>query len=137
MKNPPSSAQKSKGEFISHEIKLEPHEINTINFFVELGEIVEQIPPSNTKHASRPDIFMRSLAWEMKSPKSNSEEAFTRLFYRSLRQSSNIILDLRRLKSTDTKIIKLAEKLYRQSRKAKNLLIITKMSQLTKYHKKR
>lgn len=137
MKNSPPSPHPAYGNYISHNIKLEPQEILTIKFFLELGEDVEQIPPSNTPHVRRPDFIMQNLAWEMKSPTSSSPKAFTYLFYKSLRQSTNVIFDLRRLKSTDTQIIKLADKLFNNSRTIKNMLIITKKSELLNFHKKR
>lgn len=135
MKNPSPSPQSSQGKFISCNVKLEPHEIDTINFFVNLGELVEQILPSNTKYTSRPDIFMRGLAWEMKSPTSSNANALSHLFYKAVQQSPNIIFDLRRLKSQNTATA-LLKKLFHNSRQAKNLLIITQQSKLLEFHKK-
>lgn len=137
MKNPSPSPQSSQGKFISCNVKLEPHEIDTINFLVSLGKTVEQISPSNTPHNSQPDIFMDQLVWEMKSPTSTSLKSIEQLFYRATRQSPNVIFDLRRLKIPENKVIQLLEKLLLNSRKAKNLLIITKSSQLLDFRQKR
>lgn len=130
----PLQSQHIRGKFISHNIKLELHEIKTINFFLDRGEDVEQIPPSNTKHTSRPDIFMHSLAWEIKSPTSSNLNALSHLFYKAVQQSPNIIFDLRRLKLQDASMFLI--KLFQSSRRAKNLLIITYDAKLLKLHKK-
>lgn len=137
MNNSPPTPPNSCGIFVSHGIKLEPHEIDTISFLVSLGKVVEQIPPSNTPHNSQPDIFMDQLVWEMKSPTSTSLKSIEQLFYRAMRQSPNVIFDLRRLKIPENKVIRLLEKLILNSRKAKNLLIITKPSQLLEFRQKR
>lgn len=127
-----------RGKFISRNIKLEPHEIETINFFLDRGENVEQIPPSNTPHNKRADVFMRGLIWEMKSPTCNSIKALEKLFYRASQQSPNIIFDLRRLKLKNEKMI--VDKLratFVHTRKSRNLLIITNSQQLLEFHKNR
>lgn len=137
MKNSPLFPQNPQGIFISHGVKLESHEIDTINFFVRLGERVEQILPSNTPHNKRPDIFMRGLIWEIKSPTNNSIKSLEKLFYRASQQSPNIIFDLRRAKIKNEKVIinKLTST-FIHARKSKNFLIITKSNQLLEINKK-
>lgn len=135
MKNPPALPQSPQGKFIPCNVKLEPHEIDTINFFVDLGELIEQIPPSNTRYTSRPDIFMRGLAWEMKSPTSSNINALSHLFYKAVQQSPNIIFDLRRLRPQNTTVT-LLKRLFHNSRQTKNLLVITQQPKLLEFHKK-
>lgn len=125
-----------RGQFVSHGIKLEPHEIMTIEFFLDRGEDIEQILPSNTPHNIRPDFFMRSLAWEVKSPTTNSKTNLTVRFHQASKQSHNIIFDLRRIQNYHHDIIQHLEKLFFESRRTHNLLIITKSAELLEFHKK-
>ncbi len=77
---------------------------------------------------------MRGLIWEIKSPTNCSANSISRLFYRAVRQSPNIIFDLRRLKTKKT-FVQL-EKLFHNSRQVKNLLLIAPDAKLYTYHKK-
>lgn len=127
---------KPPGKFIFHNIRLEPHEQETINFFLHRGENIEQILPSNTPHNIRPDFFMRSLAWEVKSPTTNSKTNLTVRFHQASKQSHNIIFDLRRVQNYHHDIITHLQKLFFESRRTHNLLIITKSAELLEFRKK-
>ena len=118
------------GKIILNGIKLEPHELATLTFLSNLGEDIEIIPPTLTPHTKNADLIMNGLTWEMKSPLINSKRAIERIFYRSTQQANNIIFDLRRIKNSETDIIDQLTKLFQATRKARNLLIITKNEKL-------
>jgi hypothetical protein len=118
------------------QVALEDHEIETVNFLIEHGESVELIMPSNTPKNTNPDILMRGVIWEMKSPTVNNDNSISRLFYRALTQSTNLIFDLRRLKKSDQKPHNQLMKLATKSRRLNQILIIRKNGQVEEYRKK-
>lgn len=125
-----------RGRIIAHGVILEPHEYDTVLFFVERGKEVELIPRSRTPNTKDPDFYMDRLVWEAKSPVVNGRRALERLFYRASTQSSNLIFDLRRLKGGDGMAIRVIEACFNTTRRVRNMYIITKDGELRKYKKK-
>jgi hypothetical protein len=74
----------------------EPHELETARFFNKLGKNVEFLVPSYIKGSKTPDVKMDNILWEIKSPKGDSKYTFQHAFKEALRQSYNVIFDLRR-----------------------------------------
>lgn len=109
--------------------------MDTILFFTNIGKKLELIIPSNTPGNKKPDYFMDGLEWEAKSPMVNTRKSIERAFYRAANQSSNIIMDLRRLKGEDMMAIKVVLACFKSTRKVRNLHIIGKSGCL-QTHKK-
>jgi len=130
----PHSPNKT-GKIIPHGVKPEPQELDTIIFYTERGEDVEIVIPSNTPHAKTADYLICGLVWEAKSPTHSNRSAIERIFYRAGRQSSNIIMDLRRLKRQETQVISILEKCFKNTRRVRNMHIITKAGELKIYKK--
>ena len=100
------------GKIIPNGVRLETHEYDTILFFTNLGKNIELIPPSNTPGNRRADFLM------------------------NLKQSCNVVIDLRLTKSSQE--LSLATHLsncFSSSKKAKRMLIITKQEKLLDYKK--
>lgn len=112
----------------------EPQEKATIDYFLDRGKDIELIPPSNTPKNKRPDFRMDGLDWESKSPVVAKAKSIEKLFHKAGAQSSNRIMDLRRLLS-DTEARKTLEKCFNTSKKVKNMLVITKAGLLITYKK--
>ena len=108
----------------------EKHEYETAKYFAARGMDVFFIKPSNVKGTNTPDFIMNGKIWETKSPTGNSTRTYEDNFKKALRQSVNIIFDLRRLEKTnEIKCIKRLGRMKDVSR-LKNLLIITKDGRL-------
>jgi len=123
------------GKIIPNGVSLEKHENDTVVFFTDLGYDVELIPPSNTPKAKTPDFIMDGKAWEMKSPQGSSRVTIEHAFKRAARQSENIIIDLRRTKIPADQSKASLEKLFKASRRIRNLKIITIEQQLIEFKK--
>lgn len=119
-----------KGRIIPNGVSLEKHENNTIVFFTNLGYTVELIPPSNIPKIKTPDFIMGNKAWEMKSPQGKNRATIEHAFKRAARQSENIILDLRRTEIPTRQSLMLVQKLFKASRRVKNLKIITREQEI-------
>lgn len=123
-------------KYISHGIILSEHEQHTVTFFLQLGETIELIPPSNTPHVRRPDFIMHGIEWEMKAILKSSPNNLKRTFYHALGQSTNLVFDLRNIKENDEKVYSNLLQLFHHSRKVRKLIILRKNSQYIQLSKK-
>jgi len=101
----------------------------------EQGYDVELLPPVQRKGARTPDIRMNGLDWEMKTPKSNGKYTIEHAFRSALKQSPNIIFDIRKSKMPQKKCIAEIERRFNDFRKVKRILIITKTKKLLDFSK--
>lgn len=84
---------KKQGKIIANGVVLEKHEIATVVFLASKGFNIELIPPVLEKKT--PDIKMGRLFWEIKRPTGNSKYTIQHAFKSALKQSPNIVFDLR------------------------------------------
>ena len=124
-----------KGRIIPNGVSLEKHENETVVYFTNLGHDVELIPPSNTPKAKTPDSMMGGKAWEIKSPQGKSRVTVEHAFKRAAKQSENIIIDLRRTKISTKESIVSVERLFKASRRVRNLKVITRENKLLDFKK--
>lgn len=124
-----------QGKLTTNNVVMEPHEYATINVLLSDQENVELVRKSRTPHTSSPDIVMRSMFWEMKSPNGKGVRSVEHALRRATHQAPNVIIDLRRTKISDEILIKLLRKLFLELRSVRNLWIITKRAKITKLKK--
>jgi len=103
---------------------VEQHELDVAKVLNKLGKDVEFILPSRVKFSRTPDIKMDGLLWEIKSPKGSSSRTIENNLRTALKQSKNIIIDLRRIKIDETKAISQIAKQFKYSKLIKEIIII-------------
>lgn len=118
------------GRIIPNGVSLEKHEYDTILFLTTLGYNIELIPPSRIPRVRTPDFQMIGLEWEMKSPKGKTRSNLEHAFQTAVKQSVNIVFDLRRMQMSNDKSITIIKQLFEYSKSAKRLLVITKERKL-------
>ena len=91
-----------------------------------MGSDVELIPKSEKKGIRTPDIIMDGLKWEMKSPKGEGKYLMQNTIQKAVKQSKNVIVDLRRVKRSQERCLKELEKEFDNSRSLRRLKVITK-----------
>lgn len=123
------------GKLTTNGVVLQPHEYETVMYFLRCGKDIELIPESHTPKKPSPDFWMDCLVWESKSPTMNKIKTIERLFYKAVRQSSNVVFDLRRLDGSDAAIWRALEKCFKATRKARRMYIILKDEMLQEYSK--
>ncbi len=121
---------KKRGCITPNGVALEKHEYNTVLFFTELGFDVGLIPRSNKIGERSPDVWMQGLSWEMKAPKGDGSSLMKNTIQKAVRQSENVIIDLRRTKRYQVKCLKEIEREFRNSKSLRRLKIITKTGRL-------
>ncbi len=124
------------GKLVTNGVVLEPHEYETVVYFLKLKKNVELVLGSHTPKVPSPDFYMDKLIWESKSPAINRVKTIERLFYKAARQSSNVIFDLRRLNGNDMFVRQALEKCFKTTRRVRNMYVILKNETLQKYIKK-
>lgn len=125
----------AKGKITPNGVVLETHENATVVFMTELGFDVALIPPLQLKGERTPDIRMNGIEWEMKAPTSAGKYTIEHAFRAALRQSPNIIFDIRRLRLPDDKSIHEITRRFHDFKKVKRVLIITKTGSLIDLNK--
>ena len=108
--------------------KRQYYESRAINFLLSHNYNLQIIPASTIKGVKTPDIRINHLLWEIKNPTSHKRKTLEHAFYHGLKQSDNLIFDLRALKSQSTCDIAIRTliRIFDGSSKAKRLKIITK-----------
>lgn len=125
-----------QGRITPNGVVLHTHENATVVFLTEQGFDVELLPPVQRKGARTPDIKMLDVEWEMKSPKSNGKYTIEHSFRSALKQSPNIIFDIRSSKMPQQKCIAEIERRFNDFKKVKRVMIITKKQKLLDFNKK-
>jgi len=124
-----------QGKITPNGVVLHTHENATVVFLTGQGFDVELLPPVQRKNARTPDIRMRALDWEIKCPTGKSANTIKRAFKTALRQSKNIIFDLRNSKMPDKTNIAKLEKEFSDIKSAKHLIVITKSRKMLDFRK--
>jgi hypothetical protein len=112
------------------EYRPKEHELDTAQFFNKLGKDVEFLTPNRTKGIKNPDIKIDGVLWEIKSPNNDGKHTIEHIFRKALKQSKNIIFDLRRTKMSNDKCVSQIIKHFTLIRGIGRLLIITKSNKL-------
>ena len=120
----------NKGKIIPNGVILEAHELATVVFFTELGYDIELIPRSNVQGVHKPDMRMDGLEWEIKAPKGEGKSLIKNTLQKATKQSSNVIIDLRRTKRYQDKCIAEITREFNHSSSLKRVKIITKSGKL-------
>jgi len=117
-----------KGKIIPNGVVLKTHENATVVFLTEQGYDIELIPKSNVTGVHSPDIIMNRLKWEMKAPKGEGKYLINNTIQKAVKQSRNIIIDLRRTKRHQSKCLREIENEFKKSNSVDRIIVITKKS---------
>lgn len=102
----------------------EKHEYETAKYFANRGFDVKFIKPSDIEGTNTPDFVMSGKMWESKSPTGSSKRTYEDNLKKAMRQSNNVIFDLRRLKPPDEqKCLKVLDR-YKKLNGIKILIVI-------------
>ena len=126
---------KKKGKITPNGVVLKTHENATAVFLTEQGFDVELIPASNIEGVHTPDIKMDGLKWEIKAPLGEGNQLMENTIQRALRQSQNIIIDLKHTKRHQTKCLRELEKQFLNKKGIKRLKVITKSGKTLDFEK--
>ncbi len=106
----------------------QPHEIQTALFLRKAGKKVTFLAPKNQPGIKTPDIAMDGVNWEIKSPVSAGARSIEHAFRSAIKQSENVLFDLRRSKANDQANLAKIKYVYRlvRGKKVRAVLVISK-----------
>ena len=113
----------------------EKAEFDTAKYFAALGKDIVFIHPSAIPNQHSPDIKMDGIEWEIKCPLGESKRTIENNMRKAVKQSQNIIFDLRHTRLSEDKSIPKLEQEFRLNPKLKKLYIIKKDWSLLSYKK--
>ncbi len=117
---------KTPGVVIPGNAYLDEHELEVIGFLSSIGSYIEFIVPSRIQGVKTPDVMIDGSAWEIKSPQGSGKQTLERAFKVALKQSENVIFNLRKCKIPTLKAVAKLTKEFQQTKSAKRLVIITR-----------
>ena len=129
--------KKPKGEIrIPAGVSIWKHELDTANVLAAAGYVIEFLASRNVQNNKSADIVINGEEWELKAPKSDRLAAIERNLKRATKQSSNIVIDSRRMSKLHDKTIQqfLIQKL-QQQKTIKKLLFINRKHELIDINK--
>ena len=126
---------KKRGKITPNGVVLKTRENATAVFLTEQGFDVDLIPTSNIEGVHTPDIKMNGLKWEMKAPLGEGNQLMENTIQRALKQSQNIIVDLRHTKRHQAKCLRELEKQFLSKKGVKRLKVITKSGKTLDFEK--
>ncbi len=112
------------------------HEELTVKYFLEKGENIVLNMPVCVPNNKNADFLMRGVLWEVKSPVSDNVCSMETTLKRAVKQSQNVIIDLRRIKGEDVCLFRILQRKGREIRRLRWLLIIRKSGELFELKKK-
>ena len=128
-------ARYRKGKITPNGVVLKNHENATVVFLTELGYDVELIPVSNIKGIHTPDIKINGIEWEIKTPLGEGKYLISNTIQKAVKQSHNVIVDLRWTRRHQTRCLRELENEFNKSRSLKRLMIITKTRKVIELEK--
>ncbi|HKR81872.1 MAG TPA: hypothetical protein VJR27_02635 [Candidatus Saccharimonadales bacterium] len=103
------------------------HELKTAHALARHGFTVEFVAVGNSHRAKTADVIIDGTFYEIKSPKTDKLSAVERNLKRATRQSSNIIIDSRRMsKLHDATIQKFLFQKLKQQKTIKKILFVNR-----------
>ena len=102
----------------------------TINYLLNLGNNVSLLPRSLIEGRRTADILMWDLIWEIKTPRGHAKSAIHNAFRRGRKQSSYIIIDVRRICDSQKNAIVRAESEFSNYPRVKRMLIMSSICPL-------
>ncbi|MDR2192451.1 MAG: hypothetical protein LBO62_06205 [Endomicrobium sp.] len=108
----------------------EKHELETSWFLNSYGKDIEFLAPVRSKGIRTPDITMDGVFWEIKCPIGHGRRTLDRLLKNAMRQSKNIIFDLRRTSISDAQCLSKLKKEFKRRTNIKRFLVITKRQEM-------
>jgi hypothetical protein len=106
------------------------HEKMAVDFLAtKIGNDITFLVPERRKGARTPDIEMNGLRWEIKSPTGKSSRTIENNLRIAIKQSPNVVIDLRRMdgRIPTSRLLKEVEHRFNDAKSIKRLIVITRL----------
>lgn len=119
------TARMRRGKLIENNIPLKPKERLAVDYLLNHGFDIELYVPTNTPKNKNPDFYINGKIWELKSPITSNKNTIKRLIKETNRQSNHIVVDIRQAKLDHEIAINILSYEFKQSRRVKELMVLT------------
>ena len=109
---------------------LQPHELDTAKVLAATGENITFLRVNDNYHTA--DIDYLGNIWEIKSPKGKSKHTIENNLRLAIKQSPNVIIDLKRINRNEDSCIAEIRKRAKKLGKRYKIIIITKNRKIIK-----
>ena len=107
------------------------HELKTAQVFAKYVHTVEFLPQNQGQRMKTADVRINGVIYEIKSPKTDKLSAIERNLKKASKQSSNIIIDSRRMhKIHDSTIQKFLVQKLKQQKSIKKLYLVNRKHEI-------
>ena len=127
--------EQHKGNLRQNGVHLMEHEWKTVKYFLDRGEDIELLPKSEIKDYHQGDFVMGGVAWEAKAPVGKGKHTVQNKIQEAVRQSGNVIIDLRRSKMGEDRAVKAYEREFKNNKGLRRMKIIKKDGELLDFRK--
>lgn len=110
-------------------------EVKAALFLIEQGLNVKFLKANRTAGSKTPDFLLNNLRYELKTPRKSGKYTMEHAIRAGLRQSNNLVFDLRRMRASEANAVKKLLKQFDLTKKWKRLLVISKDGKLLTYEK--
>ena len=110
-------------------------ELKVAHYFSGLVKDITFIRPSAIPNIHSPDIIMDGVEWEIKCPVGDGKRTIHNCLIKAVKQSHNVIIDLRHMRSSEVKATEQLEYEFRLIGKLKRLYIIKKNNEYLLFEK--
>ena len=114
----------------------EQSQFEAAKYFAALGKDITFIRPSSIPNQHRPDILMDGVEWEIKCPVGDSKRTIENNMRKAIKQSHNVIFDLRHMGMSDSQCVSQLEQQFNKRSQLRRLFIIKRNGELLSYSKK-
>lgn len=111
--------------------------MRTARYLAGLGHDVVFREIDNTPGATNPDVEMDGVTWEFKAPKGAGKNTISNQFKRARRQSSHVVIDLRRCGLDDDEAKAQIEARFVGQSRITDLMVIDHAGRMTRHSKDR
>jgi len=129
-------AKKSYDVIVPHDYKIQPAELEAASVLADYFKTnVRVLSPSKDYMVKTADFVINDISYELKSPITKSVRSIENMIHLATKQSGNVVVDIRKSKITEKRMIKLCEDLLRYYKKLNKIILIVKNKKVLEFTK--
>ena len=129
--------KKSYDVILPHDYKVQSAELEAASILANYFQgNVRILSPSNDYMVKTADFIINEISYELKSPITKSVRSIENMIHLATKQSGNVIVDIRKSKITEKRMVKLCEDLLKYYKKLSKIVLIVKNKKVLEFSKK-
>ena len=118
-------SKKSYDVIVPHNHKIRPAELEAAGILANhFKTTVRVLPQSKGYKETSADFIIDGSSYELKSPKTSSVRSISNLIQSATKQSRNVVIDIRKSRITEKKMIQICNERLKSLKKIKKIVLI-------------